>query len=87
MTFDLMLFMMTLMEVFDRNNRIATFVRSHRKELGYTQREFSERVGVGYNFIRELEQGKPTLRLDRVEQVLNFFGYTVAPVPVEREAE
>ena len=66
-------------------NPIAQFVKKQRKALGYTQKEFSERVGVGYNFIRELEQGKITLRLDTVNQVLNFLGYCAGPVPMNRK--
>lgn len=62
---------------------IASFVRSKRKALGYTQLEFSQRVGVGLRFLKELELGKKSLRMDKVEQVLNYFGYSLAPVRLE----
>ena len=46
-----------------------------------TQPELAEKAGVGLRFIRELEQGKQTLRLDKVNQVLKLFGYEVGAVP------
>jgi y4mF family transcriptional regulator len=45
-----------------------------RKSAGLTQIELAERAGVGLRFVRELEQGKPTVRLDKVNQVLSLFG-------------
>lgn len=60
---------------------IAWAVREHRRELGYTQAELAARVGVGLRFLRELERGKPTLRMDRVEQVLAYFGLKLGVVP------
>ena len=38
------------------------------------QIEFAKRAGVGLRFLRELEQGKTTVRLDKVEKVLSFLG-------------
>lgn len=49
-----------------------------------TQQEFAQKAGVGLRFIRELEQGKPTLRLDKVNQVLGMFGYEAGPVQLPR---
>ena len=46
-----------------------------RKKIGLTQVEFAKRVGVGLRFLREFEQGKATVRMDKVMQVLNFLGY------------
>jgi y4mF family transcriptional regulator len=46
-----------------------------------TQPELAEKAGVGLRFIRELEQGKETLRLDKVNQVLQLFGYEAGAVP------
>jgi y4mF family transcriptional regulator len=60
---------------------IAWTVRERRRELGYTQAELATRVGVGLRFLRELERGKPTLRTDRVEQVLAYFGLKLGVVP------
>lgn len=58
---------------------IAVFVKNQRKELGYTQEQFALRVGVGLMFLRDLEQGKPSVRLDKVNEVLNYFGYEASP--------
>lgn len=54
---------------------IGKKVQKLRQAAGLTQIEFAERAGVGLRFIRELEQGKPTVRLDKVNQVLVFFGH------------
>ena len=56
-------------------NDIAITVSRERKRLGYTQDEFSQRVGVSLSFLRKLEQGKETLRMDKVKEVLEFLGF------------
>lgn len=60
---------------------LANFVKSKRKSVKLTQPELAEKAGVGLRFIRELEQGKESLRLDKVNQVLQLFGYQVGAVP------
>lgn len=60
---------------------IADFVKDKRKSVKLTQPELAEKAGVGLRFIRELEQGKETLRLDKVNQVLHLFGYEAGAVP------
>ena len=50
-------------------------IKELRKKTGLTQVEFSKRSGVGLRFLRELEQGKATVRLDKVNKVLEFLGY------------
>lgn len=55
-----------------------------RKEHNLTQIDLSEKSGVGLRFVRELEQGKETLRLDKVNQVLNLFGAEVGVVPIKK---
>ena len=55
-------------------------LKSLRKEYGLTQEDLALKCGVGLNFVRQLEQGKPTLRMDKVNQVLAMFGYELAPV-------
>ena len=50
-------------------------IKQLRKKAGLTQVEFSRRSGVGLRFLRELEQGKATVRLDKVNKVLEFLGY------------
>ena len=66
---------------------ISTFVKKRRKAVRLTQPELAEKAGVGLRFIRELEQGKETLRMDKVNQVLWLFGYEVGAVPSAREEE
>ena len=66
---------------------LSEFIKRKRKQAKLTQSELAERSGVGLRFIRELESNKPTLRLDKVEQVLKLFGHTVGPIPIKREAE
>jgi y4mF family transcriptional regulator len=56
-----------------------------RKMAKLTQVEFAERVGVGLRFIRDLEQGKSTVRLDKVNQVLEFLGYHLEVIRNEKE--
>ena len=68
-------------------NDIAEFVRKKRKQSKLTQPELAERAGVGLRFIRELEAGKKTLKLDKVQDVLQLFGHTLGPVPIKREVE
>ena len=55
------------------------FIKTKRTELGLTQEELAERAGVGLRFIRDLEQGKESLRLDKVNQVLALFGMKMVP--------
>jgi y4mF family transcriptional regulator len=59
---------------------LSDFVKIKRKSVKLTQPELAEKAGVGLRFIRELEQGKETLRLDKVNQVLQLFGYEVGVV-------
>lgn len=60
-------------------NNIAIFVKQKRKEAGLTQAEFAMRSGLGLRFVRELEQGKETLRMDKVNQALAMFGMQAVP--------
>ncbi len=63
---------------------LRSFVKRKRRELGLTQIELADRAGVGLRFVRELEQGKSSLRLDKVNQVLVLFGHCMGPVPLKR---
>lgn len=54
---------------------IAFQIKQLRKRSGLTQVEFAKRAGVGLRFLRELEQCKTTVRLDKLVQVLDFLGY------------
>lgn len=62
---------------------LSSFVKEKRKKLGLTQFELAKRAGVGLRFVRELEQGKSTLQLDKVNQVLFLFGHQLGPVKIE----
>lgn len=62
--------------------QIRTFVKEKRRLAGLSQSELAEKAGVGLRFIRELEQGKTTLRLDKVNQVLQLFGHHLEPAPI-----
>lgn len=64
-------------------NRIGKYIKEERKKAGLTQEEFAMRSGLGLRFVRELEQGKETVRLDEVNQALAMFGKEA--VPGERE--
>ncbi len=58
---------------------LSKYVKEKRKEYGLTQVDLSQKSGVGLRFVRELEQGKETLRLDKVNLVLALFGYEMLP--------
>ena len=60
-------------------NAIGKYVKEQRKLLGLTQAEFAMRSGLGLRFVRELEQGKQTVRMDKVNQALAMFGMELVP--------
>lgn len=60
-------------------NIIGDYVKQKRKEANLTQEEFAVRSGLGLRFVRELEQGKETVRLDKVNQALAMFGMQAVP--------
>jgi len=60
--------------------KLGEFVKAKRNAVKLTQPELAEKAGVGLRFVRELEQGKESLRLDKVNQVLKLFGSQVGPV-------
>ncbi len=66
-------------------NVIADYVKKNRKKLGLTQKEFATRAGLGLRFVRELEEGKKTLRLDKVNQALAMFGMEAIPGRIEHD--
>ncbi len=63
---------------------VSEFVKLKRGLSRLTQPELAQKAGVGLRFLRELEQGKATLRLDKVNQVLSLFGYEMGPVERNR---
>lgn len=60
--------------------KLSEFVKQKRALARLTQPELAAKAGVGLRFLRELEQGKETLRLDKVNQVLRLFGYEAGPM-------
>ena len=60
---------------------LSEFVKERRKQLNLTQIDLAVKSGVGLRFVRELEQGKQTLRMDKINQVLALFGHEVGAVP------
>ena len=61
-------------------SNLSKFIKAKRKKIGLTQVELAERAGVGLRFIRDLEQGKKSLQMDKVNQVLNLFSHELGPV-------
>lgn len=64
---------------------LSGFVKMKRKQANLSQPELAEKAGVGLRFVRDLEQGKPSLRLDKVNQVLKLFGHIMEPVQMDRD--
>ena len=60
-------------------NKIAEFIKINRRAAGLTQQEFAMRSGLGLRFVRELEQGKETVRMDKVNIALAMFGMEAVP--------
>ncbi|MGL1885364.1 MAG: helix-turn-helix transcriptional regulator [Reichenbachiella sp.] len=65
--------------------QLAKFIKEKRKQVGMNQADLSFAAGVGLRFVRELEQGKSTLRMDKVNQVLSLFGHELGPIEVNRD--
>jgi y4mF family transcriptional regulator len=59
---------------------LSEFIKNKRNNVKLTQPELAKKAGVGLRFLRDLEQGKPTLRLDKINQVLQLFGHELGPV-------
>jgi len=67
------------------NMSLPIFIKERRKLLKLTQQNLADKAGVGIRFIRDMEQGKITLRMDKVNQVLNLFGHELGAVPQIRK--
>ncbi len=61
---------------------LSNHIKAKRKKTGLTQVELAWRAGVGLRFIRDMEQGKRTLRMDKVNDVLALFGEELGPVKI-----
>ena len=64
---------------------LIKFIKDRRRAMDMTQKDLADRAGVGLRFIRDLEQGKASLRLDKVNQVLALFGHRMEPVEFRME--
>jgi y4mF family transcriptional regulator len=64
--------------------KTSDFVKEKRWSAKLTQPQLAEKAGVGLRFVRDLEQGKETLRVDKVNQVLKLFGFALAPTPLDK---
>jgi y4mF family transcriptional regulator len=64
--------------------QLGEYVKAKRNAVKLTQAELAEKAGVGLRFIRELERGKESMRLDKVNQVLRLFGSHAGPVPLNQ---
>ena len=73
--------------MFMEQTNLSKYVKAMRKQYNLTQVELSEKSGVGLRLVRKLEQGKQTLRLDKVNQILNLFGSEVGVVPMTKTDE
>ncbi|MBO7465608.1 MAG: helix-turn-helix transcriptional regulator [Bacteroidales bacterium] len=67
--------------------RCSIFVKEMRRQYGLTQRQLAEKAGVGLRFLRELESDKPTLRMDKVNMVLEMFNAELGVVQKEKNIE
>jgi len=66
---------------------LSELVKTRRKEVNLTQKEFAERTGVALTVVRKIEQGKTNLNMDKVNLVLRMFGHTLAAVPINKTSE
>jgi y4mF family transcriptional regulator len=69
----------------EKLTNLSKHIKIKRKQNRLTQPELAIKSGVGLRFIRDLEQGKTTLRMDKVNDVLRLFGETLGPVALDRE--
>lgn len=65
------------MRVLDTND-VGNIIRAKRKELGYTQRELAQMSGSGTRFISDIENGKSTMQVGRVIDLLHVLGFDVS---------
>ncbi len=64
---------------------LSRFIKGKRKQANLTQTDLAFKAGVGLRFIREVEQGKATVRMDKVNQILKLFGHELGPIPLNRQ--
>ena len=69
----------------EKHSELSKHIKLKRKQNKLTQPELALKAGVGLRFVRDLEQGKTTLRMDKVNDVLRLFGETLGAVPMDRD--
>jgi y4mF family transcriptional regulator len=70
----------------NENITLSLFIKGKRKQANLTQPALAAKAGVGLRFVRDLEQGKATLKMDKVNQVLKLFGHELGPIPINRKS-
>lgn len=68
----------------EKGNILSLFVKEKRKQIKITQIELADKAGVGLRFVRDMEQGKTSLRMDKVNDVLKLFGAELTPNNMDR---
>ncbi|TDX00536.1 type II toxin-antitoxin system Y4mF family antitoxin [Dinghuibacter silviterrae] len=66
---------------------LAKVVKEKRKAHKMTQQDLSQKSGLGLRLIREIEQGKSSMRMDKVNQLLSLFGMELIPAPKSKSYE
>jgi y4mF family transcriptional regulator len=72
------------------SSRVAALgeaVRKRRHELGLRQSELAELAACSQRFVHTVEQGKDTLRLDKLLDLFAVLGLGLAVVPGRGEIE
>jgi len=66
--------------------KTGEFVKTRRKALRLSQPELAKRAGVGLRLVRDIEQGKRSLQMAKVNLVLSLFNHELGPVKTEPES-
>ena len=62
----------------DSTDAVAESMRARRKQLGLTQFEAAELAGVSVRFVHDVENGKATVQLDRVQALAEALGLSLS---------
>ena len=62
---------------------LSNHIKDLRRQEKMTQQDLADRAGVGIHFVRDLGQGKSTLRMDKVNDVLKLFGEELGAIKSE----
>jgi len=66
---------------------LSKVIKAKRKENNLTQEDLALKSGLGLRLVREIEQGKTSMRMDKVNQLLSLFGMELIPAPKSRNHE